>query len=186
MYHSLLCISLLCTLYPIIPLNQKLQKVNKQLRLIPSVNYLIKAPTYLYILVFLCPSLLLGAITTFLPEPDMTGSFSTESIVLDLLIAVIVVPLLETLLFQSLIVEIICKIIKRPRKNLYIAVIVSSLAFALNHTYSLSYVIFAFFVGVIYALAYYLGRYRKEGAIILVFILHAMDNLLSSLYNLIF
>lgn len=158
----------------------------KRFKLIPSVNYLIKAPTYLYILVFLCPSLLLGAITTFLPEPDMTGSFSTESIVLDFLIVVIVVPLLETLLFQSLIIEIICKIIKRPRKNMYFAVIASSLAFAFNHTYSLSYFIITLGAGIILALVYYIGRYRKEGPIILVFILHAMYNLLSSLYNLIF
>jgi membrane protease YdiL (CAAX protease family) len=127
---------------------------------------------------------LLGAITTFLPEPDMTGSFETDSIVLDLLIAVMVAPLFETLLFQSLIIEIICKIIKRPRKNICIAVIASSLAFALNHTYSISYVIITFFIGIIFALTYYLGRYRKESAILLVFIIHAMYNLSSSLYNM--
>lgn len=114
----------------------------------------------------------------------MTGYMATDSIVLDMLIAVIAYPLIETLIFQSLIIEIVCKVIKRPRKNICIAVIISSLAFALNHTYSLSYVIFAFFAGIIYALAYYLGRYRKEGAIILVFILHAMDNLSASLYNM--
>ncbi len=165
--------------------NQNLHKVYKRLKLIPSVNYLIKAPAYIYIFIFYCPSVLLGAITTFLPEPDMTGSFVTDSVVLDLLIAVIVAPLLETLLFQSLIIEIICKVIKRPRKNIYIAVMVSSLAFALNHTYSLSYVIFTFFVGIIFALAYYLGRYRKEGAIILVFIIHSIYNLSSSLYNML-
>ncbi len=156
----------------------------KRFKLIPSVNYLIKAPVYIFILIFLLPSVVLGAITTFLPEPDMTGSFTTDSIVLDLLIAVIVVPIIETLLFQSLIIEVICKIIMRPRRNICIAVFASSLAFALNHTYSISYVIFAFFAGIIYALAYYLGRYRKEGAIILVFILHAMDNLSASLYNM--
>lgn len=156
----------------------------RRFKLIPSVNYLIKTPAYVFIFIFYCPSALLGAITTFLPEPDMSGSFATESIVLDLLIAVIVVPLLETLLFQSLIIEIICKIIKRPRKNIYIALIVSSLAFALNHTYSLSYVIFTFFVGIIFALAYYLGRYRKESAIILVFIIHSIYNLSSTLYNM--
>jgi len=158
--------------------------VYKLFKLIPSVNYLIKAPAYIYILVFFFPSVLLGAITTFLPEPDMTGSFVTDSIVLDLLIAVIVAPLLETLLFQSLIIEIICKIIKRPRRNIYIAVMVSSLAFALNHTYSLGYVIMTFFWGIIFALAYYLGRYRKEGPIILVFLIHSIYNLSSSLYNL--
>lgn len=152
--------------------------------LIPPVNYLIKAPAYLFILIFLFPSVVLGAITTFLPEPDMTGSFTTDSIVLDLLIAVIVVPIIETLLFQSLIIEVICKIIKRPRRNICIAVFASSLAFALNHTYSVSYFIFTFGVGIILAVAYYLGRYRKESAVVLVFLIHAIYNLSSSLYNL--
>lgn len=156
----------------------------KRVKLIPSVNYLIKAPTYIFILIFYCLSLLLGAITTFLPEPDMTGSIVTDSVVIDMIIAVILAPLLETLLFQSLIIEIICKIIKRPRKNICVAVFASSLAFALNHTYSVSYVIITFFVGIIFAIAYYLARYRKESAILLVFIIHAMYNLSSSLYNM--
>lgn len=155
----------------------------KRFKLIPSVNYLIKAPAYIFILVFFCPSVLIGAVTTFLPEPDMTGSFVTDSIVLDLVIAVLLAPLLETLLFQSLIIEIICRLIKRPRNNICIAVIVSALAFALNHTYSTSYVIITFFIGIIFALAYYFGRYRKESAILLVFIIHATYNLSSSLYN---
>lgn len=102
-----------------------------------------------------------------------------------MVIAVIVAPLIETLIFQALIIEIICKIIKRPRKNILIAVVASSLAFALNHTYSIGYVIFAFLVGIIYALAYYLGRYRKEGAVTLVFTLHAMYNLSASLQNML-
>jgi len=176
---------LLCTLFLIIFSNINLQKVFKRFKLIPSVNYLIKAPVYIFILVFFFPSVLLGAITTFLPEPDMAGSFATDSFILDLLIAVILAPLIETLLFQSLIIEIICKIIKRPRKNICIALIVSSLAFALNHTYSLSYFIITLGAGIILALAYYLGRYRKESAILLVFIIHAMYNLSSSLYNLL-
>jgi len=160
--------------------------VYKRFKLIPSVNYLIKAPAYIFILVFFFPSVLLGTITTFLPEPDLTGSVTTDSVVLNLLIAVIVVPLIETLLFQSLIIEIICRIIKRPRKNICIAVMVSALAFALNHTYSLGYIIMTFFWGIIFAIAYYLGRYRKESAIILVFLIHSFYNLSSSLYNLIF
>lgn len=158
--------------------------VYKRLKLIPSVSYLIKAPAFIFILIFYCPSVLLGAITTILPEPDMTGSFVTDSVVLDLLIAVIVAPLLETLLFQSLIIEIICKIIKRPRNNIYFAVMVSSLAFAFNHTYSLSYFIITLGAGLILAVAYYLGRYRKEGAIILVFLIHSIYNLSSTLYNM--
>ncbi len=156
----------------------------RRFNLVPSVNYLIKTPAYIFVFIFYCPSVLLGAITTFLPEPDMSGSIVTDSIFLDLLIAVIVAPLLETLLFQSLIIEIICKIIKRPRKNICIALLVSSLAFALNHTYSLSYFIISLCAGMILAVAYYLGRYRKENAIILVFLIHSIYNLSSTLYNM--
>lgn len=155
----------------------------RHLKQISSVRYFIKAPTYLFILIFLCPSMILGAITTFLPEPDMAGSPAVESIVLELLIAVVLAPLLETLLFQSLIIEIICRFIKRPRKNIWISVIASSLAFSLNHAYSISYVVITFFAGVILAIAYYLGRYRKEGPIVLIFLIHSIYNLLTSFYN---
>jgi membrane protease YdiL (CAAX protease family) len=127
---------------------------------------------------------LFGAISTFIPEPESANYWETDIIVVDLVIAVIAAPLIETLLFQPLIIEVICKIIKRPRRNIYIAVFASALAFALNHTYSVSYVIYTFTGGIIYSLAYYLGRYRKESAIILVFLLHSLDNLLASLYNM--
>jgi membrane protease YdiL (CAAX protease family) len=160
--------------------------VYKHFKPIPFVKYLIKAPAYKYILIFYLPSVLLGVITTFLPETDMAGSPVAESVLLNLLIAVIVAPLIETLLFQSLIIEIICKIIKRPRKSIYISVMASSIAFALNHTYSISYFLITFMAGVILALAYYLGRYRKESAIILVFLIHSIYNLSSSIYNLIY
>ncbi len=158
--------------------------MNRQFKLILSVNYLIKTPTYIFILIFYCPSVLLGVITTFLPEPDMTGSLVTESIILDFLIAIIVAPFVETLLFQSLIIEIVCKFIKRPRNNIWIAVLASSSAFALNHTYSISYIIITFLAGFILAFAYYLGRYRKESAIVLVFFIHSLYNMTTSIYNL--
>lgn len=161
-------------------------KILKKLSKILSVKYLIKAPTVKYLLIFFIPSLLLGAITTFIPEPESANYWETGIIVVDLVIAAIGAPLIETLLFQSLIIEVICKIIKRPRRNIYIAIIVSSVAFALNHTYSVGYVIITFFLGIIYALAYYYGKYRKESATILVFLLHSLYNLFASLYNMIF
>ncbi len=161
-----------------------MKKVLKLLKHIFSVSYIIKAPVYIFIFIFIFPSLILGAITTFLPEPDMLGSPAVESIVLELLIAVVVAPLIETLLFQSLVIEIICKLIKRPRKNIWISVIASSLAFSMNHTYSISYMVITFFAGLILAIAYYLGRYRKEGPIVLVFVIHSLYNLITSLYDM--
>jgi membrane protease YdiL (CAAX protease family) len=146
-----------------------------------AVKYLIKTPGYIYIPIFLFPSLLLGSITIFLPEPEMAGFLATNQVVLDLLIAIIVAPLIETLLFQALIIEITCRFIKRPRKNIWISVIVSSVAFALSHTYCISYIFITFLAGIILALAYYLGRYRKEGVIVLVFVIHSVYNLITSL-----
>lgn len=121
--------------------------------------------------------------TTLLPEPELTDSMATNSIVLNLIIAVLLAPIIETTIFQALIIEIVFKFIKRPRLNIWIAILASSTAFALNHTYSFWYIFITFIAGVILALAYYLGKYRKEGAFILVFIIHSMYNLLTSLYN---
>ena len=115
----------------------------------------------------------------------MVGSEAFKSVVLEWLVIVIVAPLIETLLFQSLIIELVCKLFKRPRRNLFISVTASSVAFALSHSYSISYIIITFLAGVILALAYYLGRYRKESPIVLVFVIHAVYNLLTSVYNTI-
>lgn len=150
-----------------------------------SFSYFIKSPGYIYILIFLFPSLLIGSITIFLPDPTIPDPIAGNNLVLDFLITIIVAPLIETLLFQSLIIELVCKLFKRPRRNLYISVTASSVAFALSHSYSICYIIITFLAGIILALAYYLGRYRKESPIVLVFVIHAVYNLLTLVYNTI-
>lgn len=84
------------------------------------------------------------------------------------------------------IIEIIRKIIKRPKKNICLALLLSSIAFALNHTYSLSYFVITFLGEFVLALAYYLGRYRRENAFIMVLLIHSLYNLLIVLYNQLF
>lgn len=113
----------------------------------------------------------------------MAESMRSKSIFPEILLTVFLAPVVETLLFQLLIIEVVRKIIKRPKKNIYLALLLSSTAFALNHTYSLSYFTITFFGGFVLALAYYLGRYRKENAFIMVLIIHSLYNLSVVLYN---
>ena len=131
-------------------------------------------------------SALLGAITTFLPDPEIGRPLVSESVLLDVLLAVLLAPLVETFIFQMLIIEVVRKIIPRPKKNIVLALLLSSTAFALNHPYSLSYIAFTFFVGLVLALAYYLARYRREDAFLLVFCIHSLYNSSATLYNFLF
>lgn len=62
-----------------------------QIQKLPSVRSLVYTPVYLFILIFFCLSIILGVITALFPEPDLTGGFTTDSIVLDWLITVIAV-----------------------------------------------------------------------------------------------
>ncbi|NJO69791.1 MAG: CPBP family intramembrane metalloprotease, partial [Bacteroidetes bacterium] len=75
------------------------------------------------------------------------------------------------------------EIIKRPKYNICLALLLSSTAFALNHTYSLSYFVITFLGGLVLAIAYYLARYRRENAFIMVFLIHSLYNLSVLLYN---
>ena len=85
-----------------------------------------------------------------------------------------------------LIIEVIRKIIHRPKNNIWLALLLSSTAFALNHSYSLSYITLTFFVGLVLALAYYLGRYRRENAFLLMIFIHTLYNSSAVLSNNLF
>ncbi|MCG8411038.1 MAG: CPBP family intramembrane metalloprotease, partial [Bacteroidales bacterium] len=148
--------------------------------------YLLKVRTYKFVLILFGFSVLLGAITTFLPEPEIEKPMVIEGLLNDILFYVFLGPVVETLVFQVLIIEVIRKIIKRPKKNICLALLISSMAFALSHTYSLSYVIFAFLGGFILALAYYFGIYRRENAFIMALLIHSLYNLSIVLYNYFF
>lgn len=154
------------------------------LRKITSVRYLLKAPTHKYVLLFLIPSIFLGHLSSFLPFPKETGMLDSGNPMLDILLSVIAGPLVETIIFQFAIIEIVFKVIKRPRKNIYVAVFLSAALFAWSHNFSVGYVMYAFLAGIILALTYYFGRYRKEGGILLTFVIHGASNFYAEIYNI--
>ncbi len=100
------------------------------------------------------------------------------------LMAVIWSPAMETLLYQAGIIHIIKAFVAKTRYSFIISVFVSSLAFGLSHPYSLTYVFAAFVAGLILAATYFISLYRKQNAFLLVFLLHALNNLIGLLMYL--
>ena len=163
-------------------MKKKLTKQNKiDIQNTKILYFLIHVPFYSFILIFLLITLFFGLITYFLPIDlaSETSGKGLESIIEQLIFGVLIVPLIETLLLQSLIITIICKIVKRPSLNIIPALAISALAFGLNHSYNMAYFIYTLIIGFFLAFAYFIARYRKESAILSVFLIHAIFNLIS-------
>ena len=148
-----------------------IMKINK------TFNFLLRINIFYYIVIWLFVFILVNMLSLLFPESSLDNH--TVSIMPQFIKPYIVIfygPLLETLIFQALIISGICFFVVRPRKNFYFSVIASSLVFALVHLYSIYYFIFGLLIGFVLAVAYYFARYRKENAIIPIFLIHSIWN----------
>lgn len=148
---------------------------------------LIRINVIKFISFFILVSLTVSPMTLFFPKAagEVNSNIVLNSIFEKVFFGIILVPLIETLIFQTLIISVICKLIKRSRNNFYPAIIFSAIAFSLNHSYNIYYMIYTFIAGTILAFAYYIARYRKESAVLLVFTIHASFNFTSFLLDTI-
>jgi len=89
------------------------------------------------------------------------------------IVAVLIDPFIETIIFQAIPYYFINKYIKHKRK-LYVFLFIAPILFI--HTYNLSYVMVSYFVGIILAFLYYIAYYRREKAIILISFIHFFNN----------
>ncbi|MCD4770544.1 MAG: CPBP family intramembrane metalloprotease [Bacteroidales bacterium] len=147
----------------------------------PFFRFLIRINPILFILFFLAVSYLINLITIFFPPSaaEVDLGFELNTLFEEVMVFIIIAPIVETLVFQSLIISGICMLIKRPRYNFYVSILLSAFAFSLIHSYNCYYMILTFLSGIILAFAYYIARYRKDRATLLVIIIHAIWNLLS-------
>lgn len=91
--------------------------------------------------------------------------------------AVLIIPILETLIFQFSIIKFIQLVIRPKLINFWISVFASALCFGLVHNFSLYYQIITFFVGLLYAFIFYISQYRKDlPALLIITIIHASWN----------
>lgn len=145
-------------------------------------NFLIKTNIIFFVLIFFSLVIGINLLITSLPFAESIAN-PPEIIELKkdtgffILYALIIGPLMETMLFQFAItmgVFYLMEYFKKPQFT--IPVIVSALAFGFVHPYNLTYIIIAIFVGFFFATAYVLLLKRKENAFIVVTIIHSLVN----------
>jgi len=143
------------------------------------VRYLTRLKLGYYIALFLFMTFITYQITYFFPVDALRNDKvdSLKTIVDNIAFGIILVPIIETLIFQTLIVSVICHLIIRPRHNFYPAIFISAFAFSLNHSYSFYYMFMTFLAGIILAVAFYIARYRKFDATLTVILIHSIWNL---------
>lgn len=94
------------------------------------------------------------------------------------ILLLVVAPLVETLIFKTLVINLSSHLLKRA--NVYspkMPVLISAVLFALIHTYNITYVIVTFFAGLLLAILYVIMQKRKENAFLGVSLAHSLHNL---------
>jgi hypothetical protein len=137
-------------------------------------NLLKVKPFFLFLAVLLI-QIILAFTLNFLDIDFGENSMEGKSLVNIFFLVVIVAPIFETLLFNVLPIKVVQFFIK----NKYAIILLSSLGFALIHTYSFAYVIMTYF-GAIGLNTFYLVIEEKKGFIIAI----GLTTLLHSIYNL--
>lgn len=97
-----------------------------------------------------------------------------------LIIAVIILPIIETLIFQHYIILFFRKIYVKKNQVILFPMLYSAIAFSLAHIYSIYYMIDTFIMGLYFAYAYIyiLDKFKsKTHAFLVVLICHSLLNL---------
>jgi hypothetical protein len=92
-------------------------------------------------------------------------------------IVAIFAPVIETLLFQTIFIEMFL-VNHNNSTNIIIVILVSSLAFAATHLFSFFYAIFAFLMGINLASTYIVFQGKKPNSTLTVISIHASYNLI--------
>lgn len=102
-----------------------------------------------------------------------TANFSLLEI---FFVTVLIGPVLETFIFQFLIIEILFKL--NIKNNLII--LISTLAFSLSHNYNLIYILLIIFPGILYSTYYlFLKIENQKTPFLNIFLLHSLSNFVS-------
>ena len=156
--------------------------------MVKIIRYLYRLSSISFILI----GLILLILTTFilsllLPEGYNRNTF-VESVAKDgpltlFLFACVIAPFFETILFQSL-PFILANHLFKHKKRLFFYLITASLFFGYMHDYNIFYSLTGCFVGFILCFFFYIAKQRKQSALFLVAIIHALNNFLAFLITI--
>lgn len=92
-------------------------------------------------------------------------------------------PIVETIIFHFLLLELLLHMFKKTKHKEYWVILISAIPFSLIHYYSIQYKIYSFFAGIIFSSAYITARKKNMLPVAVVFMIHALYNLIAFSYN---
>ncbi len=108
---------------------------------------------------------------------DMGGpDLESMSLISQFIFAVVIVPLLETLLFQLLPISLLRKFTGFSSGTV---IIISSMLFGLQHCYSPMYILHGFLIGLVLAYSYIVYENRENSSYWVVCSIHSLRNCFS-------
>ncbi len=91
-------------------------------------------------------------------------------------IGVLIAPFLETIIFQAIPFYLVKKYLK-IKKKFCIFIFIAPILFI--HNFNLAYIMLSYLVGIIFAFLYYISYFRKENSVLIISIIHFINNLIA-------
>ena len=92
----------------------------------------------------------------------------------------IFIPLLETFIFQYLIIEF-SNNIKLLKNNNFAIIIISAITFGLSHNYSFLYIFYASIIGLFLAYSYIIYKKKNFSPFLIVTLIHSLRNTITTI-----
>ncbi|WP_431357019.1 CPBP family glutamic-type intramembrane protease [Paraclostridium benzoelyticum] len=92
----------------------------------------------------------------------------------------LIIPFIETFIFQYLAIGII-RFIKKIKDNNCLIIIISAIAFSLSHYYNVLYIFYSFIMGIFLAYTYILYGKKNYHPFLMVMTIHALRNTITTL-----
>lgn len=159
----------------------KIQIINTKLRNLNGITFLLIISILLFSVAF-CFNYFLG----FIKQKDIIFiDFQNDgkSIIIIFITTIILAPIFETFLGQYL-PYILLRKVKYLSTRSHLILIISSLFFGLIHFYSLFYIVYAFFLGLILMYGYMVRIKNDNRTFLLIAICHSLLNLVIFIKNL--
>ena len=160
--------------------------------MIRIIKYLYRLNTLVFILIGFTLEIVISIIfgilvpDKYIKNPVIESFAKDESILLLFIFACILVPLVETFLFQFLPFKLIESLFKKKKIKIrrFSYLFLVPFIFGYQHNYNLYYFLAGCMVGFIFCFFFYLSNLRKQNGVILVAIIHSLNNFIALLGNL--
>jgi membrane protease YdiL (CAAX protease family) len=145
-------------------------------------DFFLNTNQYILIGIFVSFNIFISFLFSIISKLIFGNSFTSnihkfENLTEEFILVVIVSPIIETIIFQFIIIEIFYE-----KCNKYLICGLSAILFASSHLYNILYFVFAFIMGLAFAYLYILGK-KKEKGIKYVFLSHLIYNLIAFILN---